>query len=260
VSAIRDLLTDPAVAISVVAAIALVAAAVVVEIKVPALLVALAPVVLAAQITRVDVEHYVSLPVPWYQWWTGPAIALALGAFGLAARSVPATVAGRSALTVFTAAVAAGVFLCVPETMLLRLVPGPMAVVAVGVVAGWIRPFGVAGALVLAAMLGWIAIVDGQIRGSAIVGAGACLVAASLLPLALGPAAGRRAPVPGGGPAWGWLPRLGVPVLAVVLCARLAGTLGSTAAAVVTAALVIGAAAGVLWWWPAAIRPAESSL
>jgi hypothetical protein len=255
VASARELLTDAGVLVSVVAALAVVLAAGVARLKVPAVLVWLPPVVVAAEIAAVDGDHYLRLTVAGYQWWTGPVMALALAAFVVAARSLPAHPASASTLSVFMAAATAGVFLCVPETMLLRLLPGPVIIAAAAVVVGKVRPVGFAGALALAAALSWITIVDGQSRGSAVIGGGACLAAAWLMPIAL-----RKRPEPlGTGPLGRRAFVPAVLVAAVLACSRLAAGIDSAIGALVAIVAVLAVAAAVLWLQPPVAVPARST-
>jgi hypothetical protein len=258
-SAIRDLLTDPGVIGSVLAAIAVVAATTVGWIRaLPWWLPWATPLVAAVLAAWLDVGHYFQLPDS-FRSWSGPLVAAAVAALALALRSLPAGRPAELALTHYAAAAATGVFLCVPETMLLRLLPGPLVVLAVAATAGWVKPLRPTGALALALLLGWVTVRDGQARGASIVGGAACLAAVWLVPLVV------RADRPAGRGDRDRLRRAACPaamILAVLACSRLTVAFDSTASALVAVTIELALVAGLLWRAapaPAAERPTVSS-
>lgn len=111
------------------------------------------------------------------------AIVLVAVSAGIAARRSSAVPRGPAVVTSLMFVAVSGVFLCVPETNLLRLLPAPILVVAV---AGWwrkVQPLAAASVTVITATVGWVAVVDGQARPASIVGAVACLGALSMIAL-----------------------------------------------------------------------------
>lgn len=136
-----------------------------------------------------------------------------------------------------------GLYLCVPETGLLRLLILPTVVVAVMI---WLRvlgPFGVAATVAIAGLLAWIIIADAAFRGSSWVAATACVSTAVLAPLAFD--FGETRP----------LVRLVVYASAIVCCSRVAGGQPSAVAAMVGACLILAAAVVILRMTPMFGRP-----
>lgn len=117
--------------------------------------------------------------------WANPDAASALGAIGLAVAvlAVVATFVGgrhdlqaRADATIALALVAVGLFASVPETDLLRLMFGPLLIVAVGVRLRWLDPLSPIGAGVVGSALAWLSLVGGTPRPASIFGAAACLL------------------------------------------------------------------------------------
>ena len=145
----------------------------------------------AVAVTDIDVERYtttveVAGPVP------SMAMVLVAGVVtGLAARAAAVIYGDWVALAGIFVAVS-GVFLCVPETDALRLLPAPLFVAAIGCRMSVVRPLSIVLASgVIAAGVSWLAVVDGQARPTSIVGALGCFAALALVVvgrLAAGPA------------------------------------------------------------------------
>ncbi len=266
-----ELLTDWAVLGSVVAALVLSALSALARRRLPAWTVYGPAMALAVALA----VHRASFEADRYRRWPmanaapGPVAALALGVAAVAGAALwgrrhPGASAG---LSLVVAGAGLGIFLCVPETGLLRLIFGPLLVAGAAAWLGRLRPFGPLEALLLAASLAWIAALDGQTRGSGIVGASACLMTAALMPLGWPdrptPKAldwpDRPAPQALGWPdrpapnALDWPDQPAVLAMAVVAatilaCSRLAGIVSSTALALALAGLSLTAGAAGLWW------------
>jgi len=155
------------------------------------------------------------------------ALALSMAAFGLAARQARDG-DRRRWLTVATAAVAAGAFLCIPETGILRLAPAPLAVTAAAVLAvRRIRPFGPVAAVAAVAAVAWLALVGGTSRPTSLLGLSSGLALAAAATITPATAMGRR---------FGAAAPAGVTIASVAV-ARIAGTTpSSTVATLLTAA------------------------
>ncbi len=139
-------------------------------------------IAVALTIARPSLDPLVTAPRG-LVWWTIPVAA------GGAAAAVAASVAairhpdrGR-AHTVAVAAATVGAFGCVPETDVLRLLPGPVAVAAAAAWLGWVRPIGPAGTAVVATAVAWLTVVGGQARPASVIGAAAGLAAVAALTL-----------------------------------------------------------------------------
>ncbi|MEZ5408169.1 MAG: hypothetical protein R2761_09095 [Acidimicrobiales bacterium] len=171
--------------------------------------------------------------------WAYPAATVAgLGA-GLALFAISAFRARcdperRRWATVGLAALSMGAFLCIPETGLLRIVPGPLCVVALAAMLGRARPFDPLSTALVAGLISWLGITGGTGRPSSVLG-----VACGLGLGAIGSAppvirVARRAGVVG----------LISVAAVIVLGARAAGTVSSSAAALsmTWAAVLLGAA------------------
>ena len=178
------------------------------------------------------------------------AVVVVVAAVGWSS-SVPSV---QDAFSVTLAFAAAGVFLCVPETGVLRFVMPPIVIAGLAAGLGFVRPLPPWVVVATTTGLAGLSVVDGRTRGSAIVGAAACLVAMALLPLvsAGANAIGRRPPteVTGSisGPQLLADRRLLIVAAAVFACSRWAGLQSSAITAFVQAGLVLALAAGVLLW------------
>ena len=160
----------------------------------------------------------------------------------------------QDAFSVTLALAALGVFLCVPETGVLRFVTPPIVIAGLAAGLGVVRPFPPWIVIATTIGLAGLSVVDGRTRGSAIVGAAACLVAMALLPLvSAGATALRLRPsIAGAGRSSGLHVlvdrRLLVVAVAVFACSRWAGLQSSAITAFVQAGLVLAVAAAVLLW------------
>lgn len=134
--------------------------------------------------------------------------------------------------------VVVGLFLCIPDTEMLRLIIVPVAGVALLVAIGLVRPFSRHWLLVATLILSWVGYRDGLERFSAMIGLAGCFVALSLVLLI------PRAALPDRLSATTWLGF--VPISAVVLSSRAAGVQPSTPVSIVLALLVIGGAVALL--------------
>lgn len=205
------------------------------------------------RVARPDLGRYLD-PTERIDSWM-PVLAL------LAVVAVAATAAwssrrpeSGSTLTIAIALATVGVFLCVPETGVLRFVVPPAVLVGPAVWLGVIRPLAPWAVVLIGGGLAWLSVVDGHTRGSAVVGAAACLATVVLVPL-IGRGAASRERGPAGdhqvGIALAEHPVLvGQAVLAVAVigCARWAGLQESTTVAVAQAGVVLAAAAALLLW------------
>lgn len=119
--------------------------------------------------------------------WTYPTLTIVALAAGLALFSVSAIRARRDdersrLATVGLAALSMGAFVCIPETGLLRLAPGPLCVVALAAVLGWVRPFDPLSTALLAALICWLGITGGTGRPSSLLGIACALALGSVGP------------------------------------------------------------------------------
>ena len=137
--------------------------------------------------------------------------------------------------TVELAALSMGAFLCIPETGLLRLAPGPLCVVALAAMLGWVKPFDPLSAAVLAVLITWLGIIGGTGRPSSLLGVACGLALGSIGSSLPAPRLPRRLSAMGPASAAG----------ATVVGARVAGTVSSSAVALsmTSAALLLAAAA-----------------
>jgi hypothetical protein len=177
--------------------------------------------------------------------WTVAALALGVAAVAGAAlwgRRPPGASAG---LSLVVAGAGLGIFLCVPETGLLRLIFGPLLVAGAAAWLGRLRPFGPLEVVLVAASLAWLAALDSQTRGSGIVGASACLMTAALMPLGW---PDRPTPNALDRPDRPAVLAMAVVAATILACSRLAGIVSSTALALALAGLSLTAGAAGLWW------------
>ncbi|MDH3679521.1 MAG: hypothetical protein OEV40_06160 [Acidimicrobiia bacterium] len=204
-----------------------------------------------------DVDRYRELPARFPEWMV-PVLALAVVAVGVAVAATARSGTSRPNLTVAVALATAGVFLCVPETGVVRFVVGPMVLVGLSVGIGLARPLASFAVLVAVAGLAWLALIDGHTRGSAVVGAAACIGAVAFVPLieraswsadGVPPVDWRSAAA---SPDRAVLAGHGVLAFAVLACSRWAGIQRSTTVAAVQVVMVLTVTGGVLWWLQAA--------
>lgn len=199
-----------------------------------------------------DVSRYLDPTIREYRWWTGPVATIGFllhvgGVMRARNGGLPDPTGGRPRMDLgpYVAGATCGIFLCVPETMLLQVLVGPIAIAVIASVGGRLRTLGRAEAIVIGAGLAWIAVVDGQSRPTAVIGAAGALAATGLL--AAFPSGPR--PTPGGRSRVLPVPRVAevtVPV-AAVLVARLGGLRPTPAAAtMVTIVILVGAAVVLL--------------
>lgn len=172
--------------------------------------------------------------------WAYPAATVVALAAGLALFTVSAFQARldneRSRwATVGLAALAMGAFVCIPETGLLRLAPGPLCVVALAAVLGWAKPFDPLSTALLAALISWLGITGGTGRPTSLLGVACALALGSIAPSLPAPRLTRRRSATGPASAAG----------ATVLGARVVGTIPSSAATlfITSVALLLAAAA-----------------
>lgn len=178
------------------------------------------------------------------------ALTISLAAFGLAALEARDDVRRRW-LAAAVAAVAAGAFLCIPETGVLSLTPGPLIVTAAAVLlVPRIRPIGPAAAVATVVAVTWLALAGGTSRPASVLGLSSGLALAAAAAIAPGTVLGRR---------FGTVVPLGV-VMAAVVVARVAGTTPSSTAAALLAAASLAAvgAARAAARRAGALRPAGS--
>lgn len=241
-----DLLTDRSVVVSVsVAAVILVVVAAAHRVSgrpsiVPSWAVWIPAAAAALALSDVDLARYGRLPddlAPWTLPVAAAGAAIAIGTSIVVTRSSPRDGEHRADLGLVLAAATIGVFGCIPETAVLRVLPGPVAIAAVAALVAVIRSFGTIDATVLAVTLAWIALVDGQTRPASIVGAAACLGAVGLISL--------YRPDEHTVPASRWL-RPAVVAVAILAASRLAGTLESVPLATITAIGVLALATGAI--------------
>ena len=216
-------------------------------------LVLLAGVAAGVVVARPTVRRYAQLADRADTWMV---VLLVLAAIVVVAAvgwssSVPSM---QDAFSVTLALATLGVFLCVPETGVLRFVMPPIVIAGLAAGLGLLRPFPPWVVIATTIGLAGLSVVDGRTRGSAIVGAAACLVAMALLPLvtAAATAIGLRPSPEGAGRSSGLElladRRLLVIAVAVLACSRWAGLQSSAITAFVQAGLVLAVAAGVLLW------------
>lgn len=255
-----DLLADTSVVASVAIAAAIVAVAMIVsrttgrKPSIASWLVWIPAVVVALVLAGLDLRTYASVPDDLARW-TVPVAAAGAGlavAAGVTSSQVdPNGKRSRLDLGVVLAAAALGVFACVPETLALRALPGPVVIASLAALGGFVRAFGTIDAVVLATVLAWVAVVDGQSRPASIVGAAACIGAVGLI--------GLYRPVDGLGSASRWL-QPSIIVAAILACSRLAGTLDSAPLAATIAIGVLALATGaILSTGPGSPLPAEAT-
>lgn len=240
VSTIFDVITDRAVVTAVASATAVTGGAAITGRRLSASLVAFSAIVLTALTTDVRWSVYLDPPVAG-RWWTIAIIVVPVAAVGIAAHRVEVSrTADDADLTILLAAAAAGVFLAVPETGLLRLVPGPMIIAAVATLAGLTLPFGRFSAVVLGTGLGWLAVIDGQTRPASIVGVAGCLAVVALSAMA---PPSSRSPTRQNRQRWAGLasPKLAIGLVGIAACSRGAGVLESTLASAVIVVMVLAA-------------------
>ena len=190
----------------------------------PAVLVWMPAVLVGGLVAGHDAERYLGEPIPRFRWVSLMPVVLALAAYTGAVlhsrnRRRQDWITAADA-TLYQAIAAIGITLCVPETKGLLLVVGPLLVAAVVAWLGWVRPSSTVELLAIGLLLAWITTVDGQSRGSALVGASACLAAAGLLPFW----AGRTRVLQGEGPdRVERCVQLAVYGLTILICSRVAG-------------------------------------
>ena len=178
-----------------------------------------------------DDWHYPAAPVV--------TLLASLAAFAIAARSTRADLAHRTWANVSLAALTMGAFLCVPETGVLRLTPGPLVSAAAAVAATRrIQPLGPATVTAVAAVVTYLALIGAPSRPGCLFGVSCGIALAATATVAPATAVGRRF-----GPL--------VPSIAVgaaLIGARLVGTMSSTslAGAFAAASLLL---AGTVWAW-----------
>ncbi len=192
-------------------------------------------------------ERYNVVGTRWYSTRILAAIVVLVLVVGLIRLAVWAQASLMISVEVSAAVAGAslGIFLCVPETDLLRLVPAALALPTVAMLAGRLRPFGPLAVALISSGLGWMIVIDGVARGSAAVGALACLAAPLLLPLAHGWRLDRRGPSRTTGSFATWhLVVLGTVILG---CSRIAGLRASAELAIVWAAAFLLVGAIALW-------------
>lgn len=199
---------------------------------------------------RLEVDRYLD-PSDRIAVWMPPVMLAAVAvivATALWSSKRPAT---RSSVTVAIGLAAAGVFLCVPETGVLRFVVPPILLAGMAVVVGMVRPLTAPAVAVVGGGLAWLALIDGHARGSAVVGAAASLAVVGLVPLI------ERARVPSEPSPAGRIDSLGsarreilvgyaILAIAVVACSRWAGLQPSTVVAFAQAVVVLAATAAIL--------------
>lgn len=257
-----DLITDTGVLASIAIALALCLPAAALgaiaggRFRPPAFLVWLPAILAAAAIDLgIGTEHLEpSEPIA---WTVSILLVSIMAAVAVSATSV-GSVGRRLGIGLVVAGAAVGILLCVPETDALRLLPAPLGIAAIAAVLGAVRPFGLVDVTLAGSGLAWLSLVGGQPRPASIVGAGACLAAVALLPVAWrwspqsrNASTGRPTTVadrlasvsPGPG-------RLTVIGLAVLACSRLAGTGDSVGFAFAIAAAVLIAAVAILRFLP----------
>ncbi|MGI9611729.1 MAG: hypothetical protein ACR2QO_02380 [Acidimicrobiales bacterium] len=233
------------------------------------------PVAVAAVAAGVDPDRYLFVERRNSIWNDlGPALGLLVAVAFVLLVVMLAQVARfegtRKELAVALAFSAIGIFLCVPETGLARVVVAPVVLVSVGSVLGWLQPPGPRTVVGIAGLAALIVAVDGQTRGSAIIGGSACLAAAGFV-AALG--WGRRRAKDDKG-SLQWSVGASGSVLAIIavvtaICSLIAGVdpSASFAAVVASVALVTGAAAISALVWLAGyssdqgdrVRPSDRS-
>ncbi len=138
---------------------------------------------------------------------------------------------------ILIALAAAGLFGCLPESGLMRLVFGPLLLAAAGSAIGLVAPLGVIAGSALAVFLGWVSLVDGSVRASAVIGAAASLLSVAVVLAIDGP-----------GRASLRSRSLLVAAVMIAVCSRVAGLRSSAQSAVAIAALtlVVGALVAIL--------------
>jgi hypothetical protein len=209
-------------------------------------------VVIGGLIGGHDVGRYLGEPIRGFRRGSlvpiGLALLLYIGSLAVAAIG-PKRRGDRSLAddnTAHLAIAAVGITLCVPETHGLLRVIAPLVVAAAAVRLGWVRPSSAPELVAAATFLALISVVDGQCRGSAVVGASACLAAAGLMGLW----SGRSLAPSGDGSRRSdrWV-ELAIFSATVLICSRVAVVHGSLwpAVAVSVAALVGGPVVLLVW-------------
>lgn len=211
-------------------------------------------------VARPDLGPYLD-PTERIDSWMRVLAALAVVAVAATAAWSSRRTGSGSSLTIAITLATVGVFLCVPETGVLRFVVPPAILVGPAVWLGLIRPLAPWAVVLIGGGVAWLSVVDGHTRGSAVVGAAACLATVALVPLIERTAASEEESAASGkgGPARH--DQVGIAVaehpvlvgqavlgLAVIGCARWAGLQQSTTVAVVQAGLVLAGAAALLLW------------
>ena len=254
VGRVIDTVTEPAVAGSVLTAVVIVVGAHLVRLTAPAFLIWPLGSAAGAWLGQVDVAARAEdLPSDVEAWISVLMLAALSVAIGSAWR-LGSALDDRMDLALAGAAATIGIYACVPETDLLRMLPGPVVVAAAAAAVGWARPLSRVGALTLLTCLAAIAIVDGQTRESAMLGSAGCLAAVSLLALrsrtapdglpigGLGGLGTRLASISGTRTGHRPRGRLLVTLICIAVCSRVGGVHPSTTFALITVvtALIIG--------------------
>ncbi len=149
-----------------------------------------------------------------------------------------ADVGARRDVSMILCGAVVGLYLCVPETDLLRLLVLPTVLAGALIWFAKLAPFGLVTTAAIAGLLAWVTVADASFRGSSWVAAAACVSAMALAPIAFG-FGETRPPV-----------RLGVYAIAIVCWSRLAGGQASVLAATAGAVLILAAVIGALWITP----------
>lgn len=180
-------LTDPPVVASVLVATAITIALFAIDrswrASIPSIVVYLVAVAVALTRADVNTDRYLVNALDPYRSWE--IAVLVAGAAAVLASAFAGRSEERSMVnsTVLLAAVSCSMFVYIPETDLLKLSPGPLAVVAAGVVVLGRPPIGPIGSSIVVSMLVWISLVDGATRPTTILATAAVLGIAALAPL-----------------------------------------------------------------------------
>jgi lipopolysaccharide/colanic/teichoic acid biosynthesis glycosyltransferase len=150
------------------------------------------PVVVTVLVAVTDLARYGRSPRRGIDPLTGALVAASLAA-ALAVAAAPTPGPHRRGdgrwdldpVAVTLTAAVVGLFLCIPETDLLRALLVPVAVAAGASSTGLVKPFGPIEIVTLSCALAWVAVADGQSRPPSMVGAAAGIAAVGLR--ALGP-------------------------------------------------------------------------
>ncbi len=181
-----SILLDPAVVASVVVAVLGSATAMAIDrvasIRIPTAVVCCAAIVAAVPQADFDIDRYGLRALTAHSAWMIAVLALAIVVAIASAAHQWHGLGSRTHLTVALAGFACGLFLYIPETDLLRIAPGPLVVVAVGVLLVDLRPIDTLGLLAASAVLVWLSLVDGATRPGTVLATSAVLGLVSLVP------------------------------------------------------------------------------